>query len=171
MEEEGPFANNYGDVPLQELQSVNNPAGKWIEAVYGKKWTEVGALTDSLKDQKVLLRAVFTQTDPWETSWHSWWWEREVQLFNAWPLWDLILSASKWSSTSLRWARSPLLMSSVLSPSPIWKLREQHSRWRFKSKDYFELGKERKCPLQLKMLLEVKLDWESFEGRSTASSC
>lgn len=73
MEEEGPFANNYGDVPLQELQSVNNPAGKWIEAVYGKKWTEVGALTDSLKDQKVLLRAVFTQTDPWETSWHSWW--------------------------------------------------------------------------------------------------
>lgn len=56
MEEKGPFANNYGDVPLEELQSVNNPAGKWSEAVYGKKWTEVGALTDSLKDQEVLLR-------------------------------------------------------------------------------------------------------------------
>ncbi|KDO36984.1 hypothetical protein CISIN_1g013856mg [Citrus sinensis] len=57
IEEEGPLANNYGDVPLQELQSVNDPqTGKWSEAVSGREWTEVGALNGSLKDQEVLIR-------------------------------------------------------------------------------------------------------------------
>ncbi|XP_044472368.1 aspartate--tRNA ligase 2, cytoplasmic-like [Mangifera indica] len=65
VEDEGPLANNYGDVPLDELQSVDNPeAGKWSAAVYGKNWTEVGSLTDSLKDQEVLIRGRVHTTRP-----------------------------------------------------------------------------------------------------------
>lgn len=57
VEEEGPLSKNYGNVPLSELQSVDNPgAGNWSEGVHGKNWTEVGALTESLKDQEVLIR-------------------------------------------------------------------------------------------------------------------
>ncbi|KAH9677241.1 Aspartate--tRNA ligase 2 cytoplasmic [Citrus sinensis] len=65
IEEEGPLANNYGDVPLQELQSVNDPqTGKWSEAVSGREWTEVGALNGSLKDQEVLIRGRVHTTRP-----------------------------------------------------------------------------------------------------------
>lgn len=65
IEEEGPLANNYGDVPLQELQSVNDPqTGKWSEAVNGREWTEVGALNGSLKDQEVLIRGRVHTTRP-----------------------------------------------------------------------------------------------------------
>ncbi|KAH9646487.1 Aspartate--tRNA ligase 2 cytoplasmic [Citrus sinensis] len=65
IEEEGPLANNYGDVPLQELQSVNDPqTGKWSEAVNGREWTVVGALNGSLKDQEVLIRGRVHTTRP-----------------------------------------------------------------------------------------------------------
>lgn len=65
IEEEGPLVNNYGDVPLQELQSVNDPqTGKWSEAVSGREWTEVGALNGSLKDQEVLIRGRVHTTRP-----------------------------------------------------------------------------------------------------------
>lgn len=65
IEEEGPLANHYGDVPLQELQSVNDPqTGKWSEAVSGREWTEVGALNGSLKDQEVLIRGRVHTTRP-----------------------------------------------------------------------------------------------------------
>lgn len=42
-----PLASNYGDVPLVDLQS---------KEVSGLKWTDVGALNEDLKDQKVLIR-------------------------------------------------------------------------------------------------------------------
>ncbi|KAK9266563.1 hypothetical protein L1049_021496 [Liquidambar formosana] len=42
-----PLAANYGDVPLNDLQS---------KAVTGRKWTDIGALTEELKDQQVLIR-------------------------------------------------------------------------------------------------------------------
>ncbi|KAJ9702253.1 hypothetical protein PVL29_004137 [Vitis rotundifolia] len=42
-----PLASNYGDVPLVDLQS---------KEVTGLKWTDIGALTEDLKDQKVLIR-------------------------------------------------------------------------------------------------------------------
>uniref|UniRef100_A0A5B7BH38 aspartate--tRNA ligase n=1 Tax=Davidia involucrata TaxID=16924 RepID=A0A5B7BH38_DAVIN len=42
-----PLAANYGDVPLQDLQS---------KAVTGRRWTEIGYLTAELKDQSVLIR-------------------------------------------------------------------------------------------------------------------
>ncbi|XP_059662995.1 aspartate--tRNA ligase 2, cytoplasmic-like isoform X2 [Cornus florida] len=42
-----PLAANYGDVPLEDLQS---------KAVTGRKWTEIGSLTEDLKDQSVLIR-------------------------------------------------------------------------------------------------------------------
>lgn len=42
-----PLASNYGDVPLLDLQS---------KEVTGLKWTDIGALTEDLKDQKVLIR-------------------------------------------------------------------------------------------------------------------
>lgn len=47
-EPEDPLASYYGDVPLLELQSMT------IADV--KDWTEVGALSEALKDQKVLIR-------------------------------------------------------------------------------------------------------------------
>ncbi|KAF5743416.1 putative aspartyl-tRNA synthetase [Tripterygium wilfordii] len=43
-----PFAANYGYVPLNDLQSK--------EEVNLRKWTEVGALVEQLKDQQVLIR-------------------------------------------------------------------------------------------------------------------
>ncbi|KAH7573931.1 hypothetical protein ACOSP7_007876 [Xanthoceras sorbifolium] len=65
VDEEGPLANNYGDVPLNELQSVNKPdAGKWTVAVNGKEWTKVGELTESMKDQEVLIRGRVHTTRP-----------------------------------------------------------------------------------------------------------
>ncbi|KAK2993039.1 hypothetical protein RJ640_003079 [Escallonia rubra] len=42
-----PLAANYGDVPLAELQS---------KAISGRVWTQVGSLTDQLKDRAVLVR-------------------------------------------------------------------------------------------------------------------
>ena len=42
-----PLASNYGDVALIDLQS---------KAVTGLKWTDIGALNEDLKDQKVLIR-------------------------------------------------------------------------------------------------------------------
>ncbi|XP_021751689.1 aspartate--tRNA ligase 2, cytoplasmic-like isoform X2 [Chenopodium quinoa] len=42
-----PLADNYGDVPLIELQS---------KAVTGRKWTEVKSLTSDLKDEEILIR-------------------------------------------------------------------------------------------------------------------
>lgn len=42
-----PLSGNYGDVPLQELQS---------KAVSGRKWTEIGCLKEELKDKEVLIR-------------------------------------------------------------------------------------------------------------------
>lgn len=45
---EDPLAGNYGDLPLIQLQSMR------IADV--KDWTEVGALTEALKDKKVQIR-------------------------------------------------------------------------------------------------------------------
>nr|GMC76749.1 aspartate--tRNA ligase 2, cytoplasmic-like [Ipomoea batatas] len=42
-----PLAANYGDIPLDDLQS---------KAVSGRKWTDIGALTAELKDKEVLIR-------------------------------------------------------------------------------------------------------------------
>uniref|UniRef100_A0A803M5I9 aspartate--tRNA ligase n=1 Tax=Chenopodium quinoa TaxID=63459 RepID=A0A803M5I9_CHEQI len=42
-----PLADNYGDVPLIELQS---------KPVTGRKWTEVKSLTSDLKDEEILIR-------------------------------------------------------------------------------------------------------------------
>ncbi|KAF7137562.1 hypothetical protein RHSIM_Rhsim07G0171600 [Rhododendron simsii] len=42
-----PLAAHYGDVPLEELQS---------KAVTGREWTEVGSLTEELRDRTVLVR-------------------------------------------------------------------------------------------------------------------
>lgn len=42
-----PLAANYGDVPLEDLQS---------KAVTGRKWTQIGSLSEELKDQSVLIR-------------------------------------------------------------------------------------------------------------------
>ena len=42
-----PLASNYGDVPLLDLQS---------KEVTGLKWTDIVALTEDLKDKKVLIR-------------------------------------------------------------------------------------------------------------------
>lgn len=47
IDAEDPLSSNYGDVPLIDLQS---------KPVTGRKWTEVGALTEDLKDQVVLIR-------------------------------------------------------------------------------------------------------------------
>lgn len=48
VEEDDPLSANYGDVPLRELQSK--------VAADLRDWTEVGALTEALKDQHVLVR-------------------------------------------------------------------------------------------------------------------
>lgn len=47
IDEEDPLSSNYGDVPLIDLQS---------KPVTGRKWTEVSALGEDLKDQVVLIR-------------------------------------------------------------------------------------------------------------------
>eukprot|EP00252_Welwitschia_mirabilis_P026311 TRINITY_DN8583_c0_g1_i1.p1 TRINITY_DN8583_c0_g1~~TRINITY_DN8583_c0_g1_i1.p1 ORF type:complete len:602 (+),score=86.77 TRINITY_DN8583_c0_g1_i1:165-1808(+) len=46
-EEADPFAANYGDVPLEALQS---------KEISGRKWIRVSALTQDLKDEEVLIR-------------------------------------------------------------------------------------------------------------------
>ncbi|KAJ4842222.1 Aspartate--tRNA ligase 2, cytoplasmic [Turnera subulata] len=46
--EEGPLAGNYGDVPLEELQSK--------EEADLAEWTPVGELSEALKDREVLVR-------------------------------------------------------------------------------------------------------------------
>nr|DAD46269.1 TPA_asm: hypothetical protein HUJ06_004499 [Nelumbo nucifera] len=45
--EADPLSGNYGEVPLEELQS---------KAVSGWKWTEIGSLNEELKDKEVLIR-------------------------------------------------------------------------------------------------------------------
>lgn len=47
IDEEDPLSSNYGDVPLIDLQS---------KPVTGRKWTEVSALGEDLKEQVVLIR-------------------------------------------------------------------------------------------------------------------
>ncbi|KAK4422412.1 Aspartate--tRNA ligase 2, cytoplasmic [Sesamum alatum] len=47
LEAEDPLAANYGEIPLNDLQS---------KEISGKKWTEVKDLTNELKDQVVLIR-------------------------------------------------------------------------------------------------------------------
>lgn len=47
VEADDPLAPNYGEIPLNDLQS---------KEVSGRKWTEVKDLTDQLKDQSVLIR-------------------------------------------------------------------------------------------------------------------
>ncbi|CAF2111543.1 unnamed protein product [Brassica oleracea] len=48
-EEHDEFSSNYGDVTLNELQPTADPkAGKWREAVEGKKWTKIMDLVDEL---------------------------------------------------------------------------------------------------------------------------
>ncbi|KAL0447616.1 UNVERIFIED_CONTAM: Aspartate--tRNA ligase 2, cytoplasmic [Sesamum latifolium] len=47
LEAEDPLAENYGEIPLIDLQS---------KEISGKKWTEVKDLTNELKDQVVLIR-------------------------------------------------------------------------------------------------------------------
>lgn len=42
-----PLASNYGDIPLEDLQS---------KAVSGRKWTEIGLLSEQMKEQSVLIR-------------------------------------------------------------------------------------------------------------------
>ncbi|MCL7035793.1 hypothetical protein MKW94_018659 [Papaver nudicaule] len=42
-----PLSNNYGEVPLQDLQS---------KAVSGRIWTEIGLVNENLKDKTVLIR-------------------------------------------------------------------------------------------------------------------
>lgn len=47
-EEHDEFSSNYGDITLNELQQTAHPkAGKWREAVEGKKWTEVSDLVEA----------------------------------------------------------------------------------------------------------------------------
>ncbi|CAH8328261.1 unnamed protein product [Eruca vesicaria subsp. sativa] len=50
-------SRNYGDVTLTELQSTEDPkAGKWREAVEGKKWTDVSELVEEMIGSEVLIR-------------------------------------------------------------------------------------------------------------------
>lgn len=50
-------SRNYGDVTLTELQSTADPkAGKWREAVEGKKWTNVSELVEEMTGSEVLIR-------------------------------------------------------------------------------------------------------------------
>lgn len=42
-----PLAANYGDIPMEDLQS---------KAISGRVWTTVSALTEELKDRTVLIR-------------------------------------------------------------------------------------------------------------------
>ncbi|KAF3497084.1 hypothetical protein DY000_02056110 [Brassica cretica] len=56
-EEHDEFSSNYGDVTLDELQPTADPkAGKWREAVEGKKWTEVSDLVEEMAGSEVLIR-------------------------------------------------------------------------------------------------------------------
>ncbi|MCL7038085.1 hypothetical protein MKW94_023023 [Papaver nudicaule] len=45
--EADPLSENYGEVPLEDVQS---------KAVSGRKWTEIGLVNENLKDQTVLIR-------------------------------------------------------------------------------------------------------------------
>ncbi|CAN8229840.1 unnamed protein product [Cochlearia groenlandica] len=55
--EDESFSTNYGDVTLTELQSTeDSKAGKWREAVEGKKWTDVSDLVKEIADSEVLIR-------------------------------------------------------------------------------------------------------------------
>lgn len=47
LEESDPLAGNYGDLPLEAVQS---------KEISGRKWTTVSCLTDEVKDQQVLVR-------------------------------------------------------------------------------------------------------------------
>lgn len=47
VEESDPLVGNYGDLPLEAVQS---------KEISGRKWTRVGSLTHELKDQQVLVR-------------------------------------------------------------------------------------------------------------------
>lgn len=51
-EAEDPFAANYGDVPVEEIQS---------KAISGRSWTKIGDLDDAAADRSVLIRGS-TQT-------------------------------------------------------------------------------------------------------------
>ncbi|OUZ99461.1 Aspartyl/Asparaginyl-tRNA synthetase [Macleaya cordata] len=53
--ESDPLSGNYGEVPLQELQS---------KAVSGRKWTEIGLVNEDLKDKEVLIRGRVQTTRP-----------------------------------------------------------------------------------------------------------
>lgn len=55
MEESDPLSSNYGDTPLQELQS---------KAVTGRNWTEIGSLDQESKDKEVLIRGRVQTTRP-----------------------------------------------------------------------------------------------------------
>ncbi|CAN8326736.1 unnamed protein product [Cochlearia groenlandica] len=56
-EEDESFSRNYGDLTLTELQSTADPkAGKWREAVEGKKWTDVMELEEATVGSEVLIR-------------------------------------------------------------------------------------------------------------------
>uniref|UniRef100_A0A1J3EQZ6 aspartate--tRNA ligase n=1 Tax=Noccaea caerulescens TaxID=107243 RepID=A0A1J3EQZ6_NOCCA len=55
--EDESFSGNYGDVTLTELQSTEDPsAGKWREAVEGKKWTDLSHLVEETVGSEVLIR-------------------------------------------------------------------------------------------------------------------
>lgn len=55
--EDESFSRNYGDVTLTELQSTEDPrAGKWREAVEGKKWTDLSHLVEETVGSEVLIR-------------------------------------------------------------------------------------------------------------------
>lgn len=55
--EDEEHSRNYGDVTLIELQSTADPeAGKWRQAVEGKKWTDVRDLVKEMAESEVLIR-------------------------------------------------------------------------------------------------------------------
>ncbi|XP_021277567.1 aspartate--tRNA ligase 2, cytoplasmic [Herrania umbratica] len=57
VDEEDLHSSNYGDVPLPELKSCSQAdAGNWSRAVASVVRTQVGALTQELKDKEVLIR-------------------------------------------------------------------------------------------------------------------
>ncbi|EOY29091.1 Class II aminoacyl-tRNA and biotin synthetases superfamily protein isoform 3 [Theobroma cacao] len=57
VDEEDPHSSNYGDVPLPELKSCSQAdAGNWSRAVASMVRTQVGALTQELKEKEVLIR-------------------------------------------------------------------------------------------------------------------
>ncbi|CAA7015215.1 unnamed protein product [Microthlaspi erraticum] len=55
--EDESFTRNYGDVTLTELQSTEDPrAGKWREAIEGKKLTDLSCLVEETVGSEVLIR-------------------------------------------------------------------------------------------------------------------